>query len=66
MPDDAFADRDPRLDMTLPTDGWVYVRVGGEVLTAFSVDTDENLEVFVEDDQPKAALDRTDGHTDNP
>lgn len=57
--EDAFADRDPKLDMELPLDGWVYVRVDGENLTAFSVSEGENLEVYVEQDQPKAAVDRT-------
>lgn len=55
---DPFADREPKLDMTPPIDGWVYVRVNGENLTAFSVSEGEELEVYVEQDQPRAAVDR--------
>lgn len=59
MTDDTnpFADREPKLDMKLPLDGWVYVRVNDEQLTAFSVHEGENLEVFVERDRPEAAVD---------
>lgn len=57
MPDenDAFEDREPRFTATPPTTGWVYLRVGGDTLTAFEIQEGEELELYVEQDNPRAA-----------
>lgn len=58
--DDAFADREPKFSAETPMDGWCYVRVDGENLTAFELKEGEELEVYVESDKPRAAVERDD------